>query len=277
MSDAAHDFGRTIREFRLARGLSRRQVALAMAVDITAIRAWEAGTYRPREDRLAALAAALGTTRGAFAAAGGAPEELCRVVSLDTMAELPPLLLRLLTGARHSLKALRVAAPYPTAAHVQTGFRTLLGERLLAGTIEVQRVEIFYSLDRLKEMVSNLLRYEGCAYHVKSYCAGLKEVVPGMGGYAIDDADFLIGAYWAALPPHKKNGLHITGEPFRQYFLDYWAEIWSRGTVLTARSVRDLSPVREIALALGLRAGQWKGFMEEARAYEVGDGAPPLV
>jgi hypothetical protein len=120
---------------------------------------------------------------------------------VDTIDELPQLLNELVAQTRKSIRALRVAAPYPTAAYVQQEFRAMISERILADTLEVQRIEIFYELRRLQETLSNIFRYEGHAYYVKSYCAGVPDVVPAMGGYFFDDSEFLLGAYWTGMPP----------------------------------------------------------------------------
>lgn len=267
-----------IRRLREARDLSRRDVADALKVDVTAIAGWEAGRYLPRVGHRGALAAMLGTDcarlfdEGQEPVIGGPSASL-----LDTIADLEPLLVKLVAGTRHCLRALRIAAPYSTPAHVQQAFRAKLAERLLGGEIEVHRVEIFYELSRLKEILSNIFRYDGHGYHVKSYCAGLTEVVPGMGGYYFDDDEFLIGAYWTGVPPHQRPGLRLSGEPFRTYFNDYWNEVWRRGTLLNIRGQHDLTLVRGLALKMGLPAREWPRFVEEARALEIGDGAPPLV
>ncbi len=196
---------------------------------------------------------------------------------VDTLDQLGPRLVALLSDTKRSVKALRVAAPYSTPANVQTQFRHELSRRLLAGTIEVQRIEIFYSLDRLQEILSNIIRYRDCGYWVKSFCAGLTEVAPALGGYYFDDEQFLLGAYWTAIPPHGRPGLLMSGEPFRVFFREYWGEIWRRGTLLNHRKAHDLSAIRDIALKLGLPPSDWLGFVQKAQDLEIGDGAPPLV
>jgi hypothetical protein len=47
--------------------------------------------------------------------------------------------------------------------------------------------------------------------------------------------------------------------------------------LLNIRGGHDLSAVRDLALCLGLKKSLWNNFCEEARALEVGDGAPPLI
>jgi len=266
-----------IRRLRETRDLSRRDVAEALKVDVTAIAGWEAGRFLPRVGHRGPLAALLGVDcAGLFE--DGAPGGCGASATLvDTIGELEPLLVRLVAETRHCLRALRIAAPYSTPAHVQHTFRTVLSGRLLAGEIEVHRVEIFYELPRLKEVLSNIIRYNGRGYHVKSYCAGSTEVVPGMGGYFFDDDEYLIGAYWTGVPPHERPGLRLSGEPFRTYFNEYWSEIWRRGTLLNIRGKHDLTLVRELALKMGLAPKDWPRFVKEARALEIGDGAPPLV
>lgn len=270
--------GRRIKRLREFKGLSRQQVATRLAVDLTAIAAWEAGKYLPREGRRLRLAALLDLdVSSLFAEEQESGPASGAATLVDTLAELPALLRDLSACAERELKAFRLAAPYPTPAHVQEEFRSILDARLLAGTLEVQRIEIFYDLARLKEVLSNIFRYDGRPYRVKSYCAGVKEVVPGMGGYAFDDREFLIGAYWSKVPPHARAGLRLSGEPFRTYFAAYWAEIWPRGTALNGRGAHELSSVRNVALQLGLEPSAWPHFVEEARNLEIGDGIPPLI
>lgn len=141
----------------------------------------------------------------------------------------------------------------------------------------MQRVEIFYDLRRLQEVISNLFRYAGHGYYVKSYCVGVSEVVPALGGYFFDDNEFLLGAYWTGVPPHQKPGLRMSGDPFRIFFREYWGEIWRRGARLSIDSAHDLAGIQAIAMKLGLPQKKWKDFVEEAKVLRVGDGVPPLV
>jgi hypothetical protein len=112
---------------------------------------------------------------------------------------------------------------------------------------------------------------------VKVHCAGLTDVVPAFGGYYFDDEHFLIGAYWTGVPPHNKPGLELSGHTARVFFSAYWDEIWHRGILLNNRGAHDLSAVREVALTMGLEGSDWPGFVESARRFEIGDGAPPLI
>ncbi|HEY5072405.1 MAG TPA: helix-turn-helix domain-containing protein [Caulobacteraceae bacterium] len=267
-----------IRRLREAKDMSRRELAAALKVDVTALAGWESGKYLPRIGHRGQLASILGTDiKRLFEDAIEPDGDQPGATLFDTIAELEPLLARLIADTRSCLRALRIAAPYSTPAHVQKTFRTTVANRLLTGDIEVHRVEIFYELSRLKEVLSNIIRYDGCRYYVKSYCAGSTEIVPGMGGYFFDDSEFLIGAYWTGVPPHHRPGLRLSGEPFRTYFNDYWNEIWRRGTLLNIRGMHDLTLVRDLAMKMGLPPTDWPRFLREARALDIGDGAPPLV
>jgi len=192
------------------------------------------------------------------------------------MLDLPDVLMELTRKAK-LLRAFRLAAPYPTAAYVQTEWRTLVAQRIVSGAMEVQRVEIVYGLPRLQEIVSNIIRYDGLKYAAKVYCSATSDVVPAMGGYMFDNDEFLLGAYWTGLPPTNKPGLRMASEPFATFFSAYWSEIWSRGMPVNLRGKHDLSKVQEIAFELGLDAVRWPEFVEEARTLEIGDGAPPLI
>lgn len=267
--------GRRIKDLREARGLSRRDLARALGVDLSSVRNWEAGENKPRIETRAKLARFFGCDLDApYAAADGGPVSAHLV---DTLDELPGLLMDLTGRTRGKLRALRLSAPYPTTAYVQVEWRTLLSARLLDGSLTVQRIEIFYDLRRLQETLSNIFRYEGHNYHVKSCCAGVDEVVPAYGGYMFDDDEFLIGAYWSSVPPDNQKGIRVSGRPFREYFNAYWDEIWRRGTWLNMRGPHDLSALRHVALKLGLPAKKWPAFVKGAKTLAIGDGAPPLI
>lgn len=198
---------------------------------------------------------------------------------VDTMRDLPDILVEKVRSAV-SLKGFRIAAPYETRAYQQTEFRKVVAERLLGGSLEVRRVEVFYKLERLKEVLHNVLRHWQRNYYVKSYCGAVNreaDPVPGMGGYIFDDSDVLLGAYWTATPPDGKLGLSLKGEVIKTYFGRYWDEIWGRGTVLNpVHGSRDLEAVRNLAFGLGLPKEKWPEFVEEAYNLTIEDGAPPL-
>lgn len=276
MGDGRLAIGRRIKRLRENKGLSRQKVANHLAVDLTAVAAWEAGKYLPREGRRVRLAALLGLDVGTLFAENQEPPPAKSACLVDTLSELPAVLRELVEQTQHSVRGLRIAAPYTTPAHVQEEFRAILDKRLLDGSLEVHRVEIFYDLARLKEAISNILRYEGKAYRIKANCTGVKDVVPGMGGYFFDDREFLVGGYWQKVPPSARPGLRLTGEPYRTYFLDYWDEVWNRGTELNPEGHLDHAAARDVAVQLGLAPKAWPGFVEEARSLEIGDGLPPL-
>jgi len=278
MRQIHENVGVRIKRLRGARGLSRSEVAGQLQVDVTTIAAWEAGKYLPRDKYRTRLAWMLGADlETLFNGDADRHSSPTTAVTFDSIEQLSEMLCDLTRRARQKLKALRLAAPYTTPAYVQQEWRTLVSARILSGTLEVQRIEIFYDLRRLQETLSNILRYDGRMYWVKSYCPGLVEVSPAMGGYFFDDEEFLLGAYWTSIPPEHRPSLRLSGAPFRDFFRAYWDEIWRRGTLLNIRGAHDLSAVQTVALQLGLPARQWKSFVEEAAEIRIGDGAPPLI
>lgn len=268
--------GRRIRELREAKGLSRHDLAEHLGVDLSSILNWEAGKHTPRIATRSRLSRFFGCDLdAAYEDAAGEPPISAHLV--NTVDELPGLLLDLTRRARGKLRALRLAAPYPTAAFVQTEWRHLVSQRLLGGTLTVYRVEIYYDLRRLQETLSNIFRYEGLQFLVKSFCTGVSEVVPAVGGYLFDDDEFLFGAYWTSVPPENRPGIRVTGRPFREFVNAYLNEIWGRDTWLNMRGPHDLSAVRSIAEKLGLPARKWPAFVKGAKNLKIGDGAPPLI
>ncbi len=270
--------GGRIKRLRGAKGLSRSEVAGQLQVDVTTVAAWEAGKYLPRDKYRTRLAWILGADlETLFNEDADHHSSPTAAIAFDSIEHLSAMLCDLTKRARQNLKALRLSSPYTTPAYVRQEWRTLVSERLLSGTLEVLRVEIFYDLRRLQETLSNILRYDGRKYWVKSYCLGLVEVSPAMGGYFFDDEEFLLGAYWTSTPAERRPSLRMSGAPFRDFFRAYWDEIWRRGTLLNISGAHDLSAVRAVALQLGLPAKQWKSFVEEAAEIKIGDGAPPLI
>ena len=269
--------GKRIRRLRETKGLSRHDLARKLRVDVSSIAGWEAGKRLPRDIHRARLARALECDLATLLSPAEDSNEPLKSTLIDTLNDLPNLLAECARNAKRNLRAIRLASPYSTAAYVQTEWRAIIGERLLAGTIEIRRVEIFYELKRLQETLSNILRYDGRPYHVKAYCVGQKEVVPAMGGYAFDDFDFILGGYWSGIPPRHYPSLRLSGPTFGRFFTSYLEEVWPRGTLLNIRGAHDLSAVQNVAVSLGLNPRNWKRFVEEARALEIGDGAPPLI
>lgn len=262
-------YGAGLRRRREAAGLSRAQLAATLGVDASSVASWERGDYRPRGARLAALQVALDGS--------GKPQEPPFDVRLvDTFTDLPAALDELLPETR-VLRALRLAAPYPTPARVQVGFREELARRLGDGSLKVLRVEIFYNLERVREAIWNVRAYDPNRYALKAFLPGVREVAPAIGGYFFDERVFIMGAYWTGTPPDDKPGIRLSGAPFRAFFMSYWREIWGRGTLLNGRGGHDLSALREIALGLGVKPRDWPAFADGAKALDIGDGAPPLI
>lgn len=277
---AGNSLAELISRARMAAGLSRTALAAKLSVTPSAVGGWERGSFNPRDgEQRAKLAEVLKLDvlelSRAIDGSGDTSGSTARAV--EAMEEFPALLVNLLRQTKRSVKDIRIAAPYTLPPKVQTEFRRAVSARILAKSLDVQRVEIFYSLDRLREVLSNILRYDGCRYLVRSYCAGLKEVTPGIGAYAFDDTHVIFGGYFAALPPHGQHGLLVQGADVQVFFSRYWDEVWRRGTPLNLGGAADLSKVRELAMTLGLRDSGWTQFVDEAKALKCADGAPPRI
>ncbi len=269
--------GQRIRRLREGKGFSRNVLAHEIDVDVSSIAGWESGKRLPRDALRARLAQALDCELPLLMSPQFETETPTSVTVLDATSELPRILTECAKGVRHTLRAVRLSSPYATAVHVQTEARRIINERIMAQTLEVQRVEIFYTLERLQETLSNILRYDGKAYYVKAYCVGLTEVVPFLGGYGFDDREILLGGYWTGSPPQHNPVLRIRGLAIRTFFLSYWKDIWGRGVLLNGHGGHDLATVRDVALKMGLKPRAWRRFVEEAASLETGDGVPPIV
>lgn len=276
-TSAAAAIGRRIRHLREAKGLSRNDLARTIDVDISSISGWERGKRLPRDTLRPLLARALDCELEHLMSPMADLETPNTVAVLDVGREFPRALAHAARNMRHSLRAVRLSIPDATAQHVLRDARQVLSERILSGRIEAQRIEIFYTLDRLKETLSNILRYDDRPYYVKASCTGMKEVAPFLGGYGFDENEVMLGTYRPTMPPQGYSVLHLRGPEVGQFFHSHWNRIWTDGTLINPRGAHDLSAVREVALALGLPPRRWSRFVEEAAALEIGDGAPPLL
>ena len=277
MQDSRIAIGRRIKRLREKRGLSRQDVSDALSVDLTAAAAWEAGKYLPREGRRLRLAELLQIDVGTLFAEEQEPSPSRGAALIDVQSELPGLLRELTNGAERSLRAFRLASRHATPPYVQEEFRRLTDQRILDGSLEVERIEIFYELDRLKEVLATMLRYKGRPFRVRTVCNGVKELVPGMGGYLFDDREFLVGGYASEYMTDGRPGLRLSGEPYRTYFADYWREIWERARPLNPDGAADLDGIRAEAIKLGLDPDDWPRFLSEAEGFMLDDGLPPLI
>lgn len=267
-----------MRRLREAKGLSRRNLADALRINVTSLVGWEGGVRLPRDGIRKRLARLLDTNiETLFAGTQGYEPAPLKASIFDTIGELSDLLLQHTRNAHMLVRALRLSAPYITPAHVQIEWRSLISRRILDSTLEVQRIEVFYDLRRLQEVLSNIMRYDGRSYFVKAHCAGIREAIPAFGAYIFDNDEIFLGAYWTDVPPNNKPSLRLSGLPFQTFFNAYWEEVWRRGFYLNIRGAHDFSAVQELAFKLGLAPDDWEQFVEEARTLEIGDGAPPLV
>lgn len=269
-------FGKQLRALRNAAGLTRADIAEKMRVHVSSVSGWELGKRLPREALRNKLARLLGCGAAQLYPPSEVPQ-LSAAMLTDTVKDMPNLLVDCTRRAEKLLRVMRFAAPYATAANVQTAWRKQISERLLEKSLVVERIEIVYELARLKELLANILTYDPQYYQVKIACAGLKQIAPFMGGYIFDNRDILLGAYWTQIPPVGQPGIRLTGEPYATFFNSFWNEVWRREKQVNPRGGHDLSLVQDVAFALGLPRRRWKAFVEEAKHYTVGDGAPPLI
>ncbi|GAA0544313.1 transcriptional regulator with XRE-family HTH domain [Rhizomicrobium palustre] len=269
--------GTRIRRLREAKGISRAVLARKIGVDVSSIAGWESGKRLPRDTVRTKLAKALDFDLAALMS----PEEEvfapARVAVLDVAEDFPAVLADCARRAKKMIRSARLGSPYSTTCNVQREARAVMGERLRKGEISVERAEIFYTLDRLKEVLHNILIYDGRPYYAKAYCIGLQEIGPFLGAWCFDEDEVFLGAYWRGFPVTGRPLLRLSGSSVKTFFNAYWKEIWESGTLLNSHGARDLTQIRDLAVKMGLNPRRWKSYVEEARALEIGDGAPPFL
>src|SRR5579872_806216 len=104
MTDTNPIAGR-LKRLRERKGLSRREAAGQIGVDVTAVAAWEAGKYLPREGHRAKLAQVLATDQDILFDTRSDPPHAGRAEAVDTMSTLPHLLPALLRQTTQKIQA----------------------------------------------------------------------------------------------------------------------------------------------------------------------------
>jgi transcriptional regulator with XRE-family HTH domain len=269
-------FAEQFRALRKAAGLTRTDIAQKLHVHVSSVSGWELGKRQPREVLHAKVAQILGCSIVQLFGTGGTPHPSAAAL-IDSTHDFPALLAVCTERTETLLRIMRFGSPLATAANVHIPSRVAIGKRLAAGTLELQRLEIVYELPRLKELLSNILRYAPQNYRLKIVCAGLKQIAPFIGGAIFDNREILFGGYWTNIPRSNQPCIRFVGEPYITFFNAFWNEVWGRERLINPRGRHDLSAVQEVAIALGLPRRNWKRFVEEAENYTVGDGAPPFA
>lgn len=260
---------------RQQRGLSRRDVASRLNVDVTAVAAWETGRYLPRDAHRAALARLLEVDLSALLSQDPANAALGVSASIVHGTRQGRVLAELTESCRGQLTIIRVASPFATIRHQMRDFREIAARRILNGSLEVLVIEVFYSLQRLQEVLSNVFRYDGCRYLVKTFPVPRGNVFPGVDTYVFDNAVSILSSYWTTSVIDERPVIQVAGEPFTTFVREHWNEIWRRAVSLNPAGAQDLSALREIAVELGVPNGEWDRFVEQSKAFSVGDDVLP--
>lgn len=278
MKYSAVSAGMRIRHLREAKGMSRSYLARLVGVDVTAISAWESDKYRPRVEKRLRLANVFGVTPvELFPHRDPVPVDGPLIRPIDDFESFASLLLQRTSQAERLIRAIHCSRCDPTRTGTMTEFRTLVSERLLAGTLAFDHIEMIYDLSRLKEVIWNIFRYEGRPYRMSAYCADPGQPAPGPNAFLFDDRELLLGSDWQSDEMEPKLRLSLSTGPLISYFQQYWSGMWKGGIALNAEGPGDLSNARAFAIKLGLPPSDWPAFLEEARTLTIEDGAPPFV
>lgn len=270
--------GRRIRLFRERKGLSRARLAQLLAVDVTAVSAWENGKYQPRVEKRHSLARLLGVMlEELFPEVSDAHLGGASILQIADHAGFASLLLEKTARAERLIRAIHCSRVAFTPPSHMVEFRRLISNRLLADSLAFEHIEVVQDLSRLKEIVHNILRYDGHAYRLRAYHAPPSGTVPGPNAFLFDERDLLLGSSWQGEPIQQKLRLSVSGGEILDYYQQRWEDMWETATPLNEESDRDLSGAYAFALKLGLAPSDWPAFLEQARSLTIADDAPPFV
>lgn len=278
MTYSSPSAGKRIRHLRERKGISRSHLARLVGVDVTAVSAWETDKYRPRVDKRLRLANTFGVELDAlFPHEELVAADVPSIRPIEDFESFASLLLERSSQTERLIRAIHCSRCDPRHSATMPEFRTLVSERLLAGSLAFEHVEAIYDLSRLKEVIWNIFRYEGCAYRMSAYCVEPGQPTPGPNAFLFDDRELLLGSDWEDESIKPKLRLALSTGTLVSYFQQYWLGMWRKGVVLNAEGPRDLSSVRAFAVRLGLPISDWPSFLEEARALAMEDGIAPFV
>jgi len=261
---------------RQRKGLSRREVASQLDVDVTAVAAWETGRYMPRDAHRAALAKLLEVDLTVLLGQAMPSAMLSLSATPVHGSQQDQTLAQLTERCQNHLTIIRIASPFATVKHQMREFRQVQANRILDRSLEVRVMEIFYSQRRLQETISNIFRFEGCKYLVKTFAGPNNDVLPGVDTYIFDNSTAVLASYWATPVMDERPLIEVAGEPFASFAQEHWKEVWRRAIPLNPAGTHDLSALCDIALELGVSEADWPQFVERAKNFSVGDDVPPL-
>lgn len=269
---ANQTFSERFKKARLRKGYTRQDIAQKLHVNVTAVAGWETGKFLPRENKRLALEHLLGgdifsdleeAEDGFFCSYSNDPTR-----GRELAAEYA-------RNAYSKVKIFRAGHNTPLCnSNYMREYRSIVHRRLLAEEIAIHTVEIFYRLDRLCEALSNVLRYKGNNYRLKSYAfandsplsIGGGCLVPAIDTYAFDDETFLMGGYWTYDAVEERPMLQVRGSQFKFFFQEHWGEVWRNALSMTMDSDPELSSFKKIALRLGLAPQNWNDFLDKAKS-----------
>lgn len=269
--------GNRIAKLRQQRGWLRADLAKLVRVDVSSVAGWESGKHQPREQQRIRLATLFQVDPAyLFSPEPLAIDSRVSAVEFDMATQAPKLLLDLTAKAQNRMRGSRLTERCETPSRQYVEWRELVRERLQAKTLTVERIEIVTGLQRLREILFNILHYTGLPYHVRAHYLDSNAPFAGFSGYAFDDYVLLLSTNWSNQIPGQDDGLRLEGLTFQRLFHSYWSEIWRRGIALNPLGAQDLSQVQVLAMKLGLPKRKWRHVVEEARGLSLADGAPPL-
>lgn len=242
-------------------------------MDVSAVASWEAGRYLPRDVHRAALAKLLDVDLTAFLS----DDKHARGISAASVhgTEIGRLLAELIEGCQKQLTILRVSSPFVTRRHQMVEFRQIADRRLLDHSLDVKIIEVFYGVQRLQEVFSNIFRYDGCSYSVKTFIPPTDGVVPGIDTYIFDRSVAVLGSYWPTPITDERPVLQIAGEPLVAFLREHWNGLWRCAISLNPSGARDLSAIQELSPQLGIPESGWREFVEQSKRFSLGDNVPP--
>lgn len=268
-----------IRQARLIKGISRRELAGLIKVDVTAIIAWESGKYLPRDTHRIALARHLDLNLLNLYSAPPHNQHLDQLWAKSTSFTQ---LCRqsfgeMVRNCKKQIKVLKLSYPYASNNASECDYCESLSRRILADDLEVRCVEIFYSPQRLQQAMANTLRYEGHSYTAKTFAACSKGVFPGIDFFIFDDVEIVMASFWAIEALDERPILHMRGEPFQVFIQEYWNEVWRHAIPLNPNFSTNIGAFRDIARALGQTKSQWERMQKDAYNTQQNSGGHILL
>lgn len=285
IDEISRAIGKRIKARRIALGLYQRDLKIRTGMkDERSVRDWEKGHLPKSHERRLRIAKALDIPAGVlFSRDLDLQPKTLRFVGGDiaigdTLARLgsQATMLRIFRGA------------HGEEMNIYADYREIVARRIHNNELNARCVELIWRADRLEEILSNIIRFNGHQYEARAYVPDESESIgPGFSCYIFDETDVVFSGLWdTSMPGFLRDGLWLTGPAAKDAISEYWIHKWERATPITLRSAKSIAHTYRIRYlgkwTIPRRRNEsiqaaWRRLEKRVHERERGAGLPSLI